>query len=142
MKTRNLLGIFCFFASCASNLNDNNNCFYSQIGRYKFDKEKTLKESGSLGKFSNDHFLLDSFEIVFKSDSTFYMNRKVSFFTDTIGKWNSGDCNGFENSAILSYYSSKAVEQFGVCHPSDSFMTRLAPHNEKYGSIGLWFKKL
>lgn len=115
-------------------------CFLNHIGTYKFDMQKTINESGSLGSYSNDSIRLSNFRVTFNKDSTFHMNMKVAFFSDSIGTWRSGNC-GFENSGEMSYYTTKAIEQFGPCHRSDSFFVRLAPYDKRYGSITLWFKR-
>ncbi|MEO6549318.1 MAG: hypothetical protein ABIN94_15050 [Ferruginibacter sp.] len=115
-------------------------CFLNQIGTYKFDVHKTVMNAGNLGVYSKDSFKLEKFRIVFKADSTFYMNMKVDFFSDTCGYWKSGAC-GFENPGTIKYYNSPVEEQFGPCAIGDSFFTRVSPYNEHFGSIGLWFKK-
>lgn len=115
-------------------------CFLNQIGVYKFDAQKTIMNAGNLGLYAKDSLRLTKFFIVFKSDSTFYMNMKVDFFSDTIGYWKSGAC-GFENPGTVKYYNSPVEEQFGPCAIGDSFFTRVSPYNKYYGSIGLWFKK-
>lgn len=129
------------FMSCGKSEREaKNECFLNHIGEYKFDAQKTIKEFGSLGLYVNDSLRLSNFRIIFKKDSTFHMNMKVDFFSDTTGVWESGTC-GFENPGIVKYYSSPVIEQFGPCHGGDSFFTKLSPYNSKYGTINLWFKK-
>ena len=129
------------FTSCwKSEKEAKNECFLNHVGEYQFDIQKTISEFGSLGPYANDSLYLSDFRVFFKPDSTFYMNKKVNFFSDTIGRWESGTC-GFESPGSLRYNSSPAIEQFGPCQVGDSFFTKLAPYNKKYGTITLWFKR-
>ena len=103
-----------------------------------FDRNKTIGESGTLKGYDFDSLI--NFRIVFKNDSTFQMNMKVDFFSDTIGKWDPGSC-GFESSGSIRYYHSNEVQQFGVCQENDSFFTKMSPFKQELGTITLWFKK-
>lgn len=138
MKLNSLLMILlCLLHSSCDfgEANARKRCYLSQIGIYKFD---TLKNNISEFK---DIPHLDSFYIVFKPDSSFYMNRKVPFFTDTFGIWDAGTC-GFENSGLLRYKNFPVEEQFGSCHQGDSFFTIQSPYKEHEQSYFLWFKKI
>ena len=136
------LFVFTFlFASCWKTEKEaKNECFQSNIGEYKFDIDKSMSGLGTLGIYEDDTMRLRNFHIVFKSDSTFYTNMRVGFFTDTFGKWETGTC-GFERPSII-YYTSPSIEQFGACGPGDSFINKLSPvTSSKYGAITLWFKR-
>lgn len=109
------------------------------MGEYQFDIHKTIANFGSLGPYTKDSLQLEKFRIFFSEDSTFHMNMKVDFFTDTIGLWESGNC-GFESPGQVRYPNSKSIEQFGQRQEGSSYFTKLSPYTKEYGTITLWFR--
>jgi len=59
--------------------------FQRQIGTYTLDIHKTF-----LGGYNKDSNLYQKLCITFNPDSTFYMNMKVPFIYDSVGKWQPG----------------------------------------------------
>ena len=130
---------FCY--SCSSNEKTRQDCFWGQVGKYRFDFYKTKAESGKLNLQKIDSIAMKELIIEFRSDSTFFMNRKVSLFYDTVGKWDAGSC-GFEDPGILEYYASSIKQQFGACRLTDSFFTILSRESNQQNSKTFWFKKM
>ena len=116
-------------------------CFLNHVGTYRFDIKETIAGSGGLGIYTKDSSLLKKFLITFESDSTFHMNMMVDFFSDTIGRWASGNC-GFENPGTVRYYSSPSVEQIGVRHKGTLHFIKLSPYTKEFGVITLCFKRV
>jgi hypothetical protein len=59
--------------------------FREQLGTYILDINKT-----QLGTYEKDSNIFKKLTITFKADSTFYMNLKVPFIYDSVGRWNAG----------------------------------------------------
>lgn len=115
-------------------------CFKNNVGEYKIDLKRTSEGNQGLGPYADDSDRLSNFHILFRKHSTFKMNMRVEFVTDTIGMWDSGSC-GFEDPRTVSYFTSKSVEQFGPCDTESGYCTKLSPYTSKYGSLTLWFKR-
>ena len=81
--------------------------FNKQIGEYILDVEKT-----KLGKYAQDSLLYSNLKIVFREDSTFYMNMPVPFLYDTAGVW-LAEGDGFESWNRL-YYNNRKYENHDI----------------------------
>lgn len=139
---RRLIFLIVLINSCTFSEDKKNEiCFNSQVGTYKLDIPKTIQNYSDSVPFLSDSMMLKKFIINFRSDSTFSMNMKVDFFSDTCGTWASGGCH-FESSGTLKYANTPSEEQFGLCRYNDSFFTKLSYSYLKHGPITVHFKKI
>lgn len=121
------------------------NNFNKQIGVYFLDIYKT-----DLGFYSRDTGIYKNLQIEFKSDGTFYMNMKVPFLFDSIGKWNASG-NGLEDWNWLYYkswdyslYKKNTGNQFTSPWTLDSsfYINGATPQKGQKGIQMIYFTKI
>lgn len=110
-------------------------CYLNHIGTYVVDTN-TIDSS----KF-HDWKVCRDFRITFKTDSTFFMNKRVPFFVDTYGMWDAGTC-GFESSGTIKYFHSPVESQFGPYNSEAAFFSMLYFSNYDRQLNLLQFKKI
>ena len=116
-----------------------------QVGVYTLDITKT-----ELGIYTKEIDMYKNLQISFNSNGTFYMNMKVPFLFDSVGKWNAAG-NGLEDWNWLYYeswgysdYKENTGNQFTSPWTADSsfYINGATPKKGKKGIQMIYFRKI